>query len=273
MRFGYSALNPGFTLKDFDVHSAAWNVQFLLSQNLVRTRKTNLSVWATLDVADISTDVLDVNLYKDRIRALRLGGQFDRSDDFRGNISATLTLSQGLDILGARKTGSLNLSRVQGHSDFTKLAATVSRLQPLSTDWEVYMAASGQYAWTPLLSSEQFGYGGQAFGRAYDPSEMTGDHGISAALELRYNGLSSWKDSVLQPFVFYDIGKVWNTGERSPDATPSGSSAGGGLKFFNNHGISGSLSVAVPLTRPASAPPSYSGGSGPRLLIQLASHF
>ena len=35
----------------------------------------------------------------DRIRALRLAGQFDRNDDLRGHISATLTLSQGLDIL------------------------------------------------------------------------------------------------------------------------------------------------------------------------------
>jgi hemolysin activation/secretion protein len=273
LRLGYSSLNPGFTLKDFNVQSAAWNIQFLFLQNLVRTRRTNVSVWATLDFADVSTDVLDVNLYKDRIRAVRPGVQFDRTDDLHGTTSASITLSQGLDILGARKTGSANLSRAQGHSDFTKLAATVSRLQDLDSDWQVYMAASGQYAWTPLLSSEQFGYGGQAFGRAYDPAEMTGDHGIGAALELRYTGLSPWQNSVFQPFVFYDIGKVWNAEDSSPDAAPSGASAGGGLRFFSDHRISGSLLAAIPLTRPASAPPSYSSGNGPRLLFQLSSHF
>jgi hemolysin activation/secretion protein len=273
LRLGYSALNPGFTLEKFDVQSAAWNTQFVLSQNLVRTRQTNVAAWVTLDFADVSTDVLGVNLYKDYIRALRPGIQFDRSDDLNGSTSATLTLSQGLDILGARKSGSPNLSRAQGHSDFTKVAATVSRVQNLGTDWQAYMAVSGQYAGSPLLSSEQFGYGGQAFGRGYDPSEMTGDHGVSAAMELRYNGLAPRKSTGFQPFVFYDLGKVWNTGDPSLDATVSGSSAGGGLKFINNHGISGSLSVAVPLTRPASTPPSYTGGSGPRILFQLASHF
>jgi len=272
-RLGYSTINPSYTLKELDVESEAWNIQFLFSQNLLRTRRTNISAWATLDVANGSTSILKTNLYRDRIRALRTGVQFDWNDDRAGSNSASVTLSKGLDILGASETGSENLSRAKGRSDFTKVAATLSRLQQLDPDWQVYAAVSGQYAAVPLLSSEQFGYGGQGFGRAYDPSEITGDNGVSAALEVRYNGIAPWQDMVFQPFAFYDIGKVWTLKDSNPDAIQSAASVGGGVKFYNHRWISGSLAAAVPLTRAPSAPPSYAGSSGARALIQLSSHF
>jgi hemolysin activation/secretion protein len=272
-RVGYSTINPGYTLKDLDVESEAWNIQFLFLQTLLRTRRSNVSAWATLDIANGSTTILKANLYRDRIRALRTGLQFDWNDNRSGSNSATLTLSKGLDILGASETGSLNLSRAKGHSDFTKVAASLSRLQQLGPDWQAYAATSGQYAAVPLLSSEQFGYGGQGFGRAYDPSEITGDNGVSATLEVRYNGITPWGETAFQPFAFYDIGKVWTLRDSNPEAIQSAASVGGGVKVYNNRWISGSLAAAFPLARPPSAPPSYAGSNGARVLFQLSSHF
>jgi hemolysin activation/secretion protein len=270
---GYSTLEPGFTLKQFDVESKSNNGGVTLSQSLVKSRKTTIGVSAEFDFSNVTTDFSGSNLYKDRIRALRLTGDFSHRDNWEGITTGAMTLSRGLDILGARETGSLNLSRADGHSDFTKIAGNLSRLQQAGDNWQVYANVAGQYSFVHLLSSEEFGYGGQAFGRAYDPSEITGDSGINAALELRYTGLPEWEHTIFQPFAFYDIGKVWK-----PDAGPaleklSGASAGGGLKFLYNENVSGYIACADPLTRPVATPQGYANGKSPRWLFQLSSRF
>jgi hemolysin activation/secretion protein len=270
---GYSTLAPGYTLEPFDVESDSVNGGITLAQNLKKTRKMSVNVSAAFDLSNIDTDFAGTNLYKDRIRALRLTGDFSRRDGSDGITTGALTLSQGLDIFGARETGSANLSRANGHSDFTKIAANLSRLQQIGDEWQLYGALAGQYAFDHLLSSEEFGYGGQAFGRGYDPSEITGDNGIAASAELRYTDIPEWENTIFQPFAFYDIGKVWK-----PDAGPgleaqSGSSAGAGVKFLYNQKVSGYITCAAPLTRPADAPPGYANGGSPRWLFQISSRF
>lgn len=270
-RIGYSSLVPGYTLDPLDVHSKSYNASLQIEQNVMRSREGGVTLSAGIDAANITTDLLDTTLYKDKIRALRVGSQFDWTDRFNGSNAGNLTLSQGLDFLGTRRTGSPDLSRADGHSDFTKLAATLTRTQQIGSIWQLYGAVSGQYAWTPLLSSEQFGYGGQAFGRAYDPSEITGNNGVATSLELRYIGLPEWNALFLQPFSFYDFGKVWQTGGAAENI--SGSSVGAGLKFLYNQHVSGYLAAAIPLTLPASAPPGYANGGSPRYLFQLSTRF
>lgn len=103
-----------------------------------------------------------------------------------------MTASQGTNGLGASAAGSLNLSRAEGRSDFTKITGTASRPRELGQGLEVTVMAAGHYAGSPILSSEELGYVGQAFGRAYGPSEILGDDGAASA-ELRYNGLPPWR--------------------------------------------------------------------------------
>ena len=129
---------------------------------------------------------------------------------------------------------------------------------------------SGQYASGPLFSAEEFGYGGQAFGRAYDPSEITGDHGIAASLELRYLGFDPWEGITFAPYTFYDIGKVWNEDVGGVDE--SGSSAGLGMRLSHSSGLSDNLGPAWPLCREISAP-IYGNGKNPRVLFQLSYTF
>jgi hemolysin activation/secretion protein len=52
-----------------------------------------------------------------------------------------------------------------------KLTATYNRLQSLAGDVSGSLTLSGQKASQSLYSSEEFGYGGMAVGRAYDTSE------------------------------------------------------------------------------------------------------
>ncbi len=90
-------------------------------------------------------------------------------------------LSQGLDVLGASSEGRPNPSREGGRTDFTKLQLDAQRVQDLgwiTPNLERYLAATGQTSFgQPLLSPEQFGVGGNTFGRDYDPSEIAGDSG------------------------------------------------------------------------------------------------
>ena len=60
-------------------------------------------------------------------------------------------------------------------------------------------ALSGQWASGPLYSSEEFGYGGKNFGRAYDQSELTGDHGVAASVEVDYAGWSAGRPMAFTP--------------------------------------------------------------------------
>ena len=107
-----------------------------------------------------------------------------------------------------------------------------------------------QYSPNPLLVPEEIGYGGALFGQAYNPSEIIGDSGLMGSVTLRYD-LPQFVPNLtlLQPFAFYDIGKVWaNSTWQQEGYSISGASAGMGLNFGITKTWQGSLTFAYPLT-------------------------
>ena len=124
----------------------------------------------------------------------------------------------------------------------------------------------GQLASAPLYSSEEFDYGGTEFGRAYDPAEIVGDYVFAFGLELNYLGIERYKDFKLNPYIFYDIGKVYNLD--TGGINESAASTGFGLKFLYNENISFDLGMAWPLTRPADNP-LHGNGKNPRFTFNL----
>lgn len=258
---------PGYTLSQDEIVSDSDTIRGEVSQAIVHSRDMQLSVTTGLEHKNISTNLPETRLSLDRLTVATGSVHFTNMDNWEGANKIDATLRQGLDILGVRPTGSLDLSRGQGRSDFTSVNATVSRLQTLEGPWQINLSANGQYAWSPLLASEQFGFGGQSFGRAYDPSEITGDDGLAGSAELRYNAIE-WADYNVNiiPFTFYDVGRVWNL-DRSGVIT-SGASAGGGFVITSATGIQITLTSAKPLTRPQDNPLTGNGKS-PRWLFQL----
>ncbi|MHA1601082.1 MAG: ShlB/FhaC/HecB family hemolysin secretion/activation protein, partial [Alphaproteobacteria bacterium] len=109
-----------------------------------------------------------------------------------------------------------------------------------------------QFSPDSLLSAEEFALGGSEFGRAYDFSELTGDDGLAASIELRY-GKTVNADllKAFQFYGFYDFGAVWND-----DAPGNGrdtlASAGGGVRLTLPRSVFTTLEVAKPLTRAVS---------------------
>jgi hemolysin activation/secretion protein len=265
--------HPGFTLKPLRISSAVVGTSATLIHPLVRQRAENLQASVGLIATDLRTDLFagTLALLNDRIRALQVAGLYDFVDSHDGINLFGLSLSHGLDVLGARTSGSPNLSRASGRSDFTKLVGDAQRVQSLGGDWSLLLAVTGQYGFTSLLASEQINLGGVHYLRAYDTSELAGDSGIAGKLELQYGErrAGTWFTNY-QLYGYYDIGRVWN---RQPAAgehpAASATALGAGLRFTVTEGISGVLELAKPLTRPIAT----EGDKDPRVFFGLVARF
>ena len=216
-----------------------------------RARVGNLSVRGTFSYFNGQTDFEGIELTDDRIRAVRLGLAWDAIDAWRGVNLADVELSQGLKGLGASPYGSPLASRTGGRPDFTKVTLYAARLQSLAPRWSVLAAVNAQYAFNELLAPEEFAYGGEQFGRAYDVAEIVGDSGVAFKIDLRYTVPTTWPIArEVMPYVFYGIGAVYQRGAPSDEvAWSSAANIGAGVRVTGEKGFSGYLEAAAPLTK------------------------
>jgi hemolysin activation/secretion protein len=268
----YAKAIPGFTLAPLEIESTSTFLSASLNYQWVRQRQENLSLKLGIDSRNSDSDLLGAPFTRDRIRALRLSANYDSADNRGGYNVVSLKLSQGIDGLGSSKKGEINLSRAQATPDFTKAELSVTRLQGGTNDWSLLMSASAQAASGPLFSAEEFGYGGQTFGRAYDASELTGDHGVAGSMEVRYGGWTDWQPLSVALYAFYDVGIVWND-DVGQVKRESGGSVGFGLRAATDSGLKGNIGLAWPLTRDISTPIYGEKTTGPRIIIQLNQDF
>ena len=258
---------PGSSLSNFELRSGYTELGLGLQYQPIRQYLENLTFGLRFDGKNTNGDIFkNTALTRDRIRALRSSVQYDVSDGLEGYNYIQFGLDRGVDIMGASQAGDANLSRSEAKPDFTVGTFSYTRFQALPRQWMLTAQGHGQYASKPLYSAEEFGYGGQSFGRAYDPSEIVGDHGLAGMLELRYQGFDAWNDLKFAPYGFYDIGKVWNEDAGSEDG--SGSSAGLGVYINHTSGLSSNLGIAFPLTRSVDNP-LYGNGKSPRITVQM----
>lgn len=250
--YSHSNTEPGYTLNRFDVNGKSDFASIAIEHPFLRSREHSLYGHAQFDARDVqSRNILEATR-EDRIRALRVGGRYEFIDSLFSaavsNISAQV--SKGLDVLGASSKGDIRLSRPSGDPKFLKINAEAQRLQRLTSNVNLQLSARGQLANNALLASEEFGVGGINSGRGYDPSEITGDDGISGSVEVQWNEpypVNYLED--YQLFGFYDIGKVWNVDGATPDDDDSLASAGFGVRADLPSNVKAGMSLAIPLTR------------------------
>ena len=284
-KFSFSASRsdsePASTLHTdiLDTETKALTLFAKLNHPIVRSRTENLFIDTTLIYRNSTVDQFSLpsetrltSSYDDRIRAIRAGISYDVEDGWEGRDFARFELSQGLPVFRASESGRLaNTSRPGGLSHFTKATLDASRQQNLDSVTPGLGFLTGLSAeWSfnkPLLASEQFGVGGATFGRAYDPSEITGDYGVAVRAELEYGmdtvALGLGEQTRLQPYSFYDFGLVRDVNPvvlNEAERQRSIASAGFGVRFgWANH-FATDLQVAKPLTRVVGA---YSDSSDP----------
>ena len=267
----FSDSKPGSALKDFEVAGESKTFTLKITHPFIRSRAENLTGSLSYTHRNSSTDILGTLDSEDRLRIVNLGLSYDFVDEYRGVNLVSFNLSKGFDIFDSTKTGSENLTRETGHSDFTKLSGQVLRLQQLAPSWMLLGAFSWQYSFEKLLASEEFGVGGAQFGRAYDSSEITGDQGMAFKLELQkaFQPKKKYLRDV-QAYTFFDYGAVWN---RIPISTGSTvqdlNSLGLGIRFNVTDMISGYLEWDKPLNQEVSA----EGNKDGRFFFSLSARF
>lgn len=235
-----------------DVRTRSASGQLNASYAALRSRTRNLYLRAALTWLDGRTEISGLPLTNDKVRSVRLGMSFDLTDRWLGVNSAELDLVQGLNVAGATRSDAVDSSRVGASPTFRKLTVYAARLQSVVPQVDLLAAVSAQYAREKLFPSEQFGFGGGTFGRAYEASELLGDSGAALKLELRYAGSTAspvWRAYTV--YGFYELGKVWRRDPINQPARDSAADAGLGVRFNLLTHLSGYVEAAKPLTRDA----------------------
>ena len=244
---------PGFDLEQFDVEGHSSFGEIKIVHPITRTRNYNWFADLAFDWRDVDSKNNVEPTRKDRIRAVRLGTDFEFLDTIfkAGVTSISLSLSRGLEVMGSSEKGDPNLSREFGDPEFTKLEAEFKRLQRLTDKWNLSATIKGQMTNNALLSSEEFGVGGLNIGRGFDSSEIVGDEGIAGKVELQWR--TPYELEVFdnyQLYGFYDIGRVWNDDATTNDLKrESLASAGIGFDGTISEKVKVGAIIAVPLTR------------------------
>lgn len=238
----------GFT-SDLPIKGRSTGIQIESSYPYIRSRRKNLTFSARLKVLDTRSNFSGVPIFLDRIRSLRGIVVFDYLDNNRGLNLFALEVSQGLDALGASASPP---SRAFGDLGFTKINVDASRLAAFDKGFSVLISSRGQYGFEHLLSAEEFGFGGSLYGRGYDPSEITGDSGISGKVEIRADkdfSVPAFEQMHAQFFAFADGGIIWNYRIGALGQLPHDDafSIGGGMRFILNKYINGDIEYGKPL--------------------------
>lgn len=265
--------NPGHNLIELDMRSRSLSLGSAISYPVIRSRNENLSVNVGFTYKNSRSDSFNSKLSEDRLRVGKIGATYDFADSFQGVNIFDVAVHQGIDFLNSTESGTPLLTRAKGRSNFTKVTAMVSRNQQLPNKFSLNASASGQYSATQLLSSEEFGYGGSQYGRGYDSSEITGDHGIATALELRYTDSPEIPNlQYYQLYGFWDFGATYDISPVNQDRERMGSSAGLGVRFGITDYFTGSVELAKPITRSV-ASKIGSAGNDPRVFFNLTAKY
>jgi hemolysin activation/secretion protein len=272
--------NPLFVLTPLKISGLTNNYYFLFTYPMIRTRDKNLSLRVGLDYLDSPTTFLDdsLPLYTDHLRNLDLGLSYNFADKWLGVNLVMADIRQGLPIFGYSSNFNPNTaetSRPGGRGKYTKVLLNLTRLQAIKGPFSLYGAAKGQWGFNPLLSSEQFTFGGSIIGRGYDSAEILGDKGVSGSLELRYDrpvGYFGVND--LQFYIFYDGGIVWNyLFVGNVPIKQSATSTGIGMRFYMTKFISGNFMWTKPLTKQVASKEVVGEGWRPRVFFSVITTF
>ncbi|HBR68284.1 MAG TPA: ShlB/FhaC/HecB family hemolysin secretion/activation protein [Rhodospirillaceae bacterium] len=267
---------PGHSLAEFDVEGRSNFASVKVTHPVIRSRTTNLYANLGFDARNVNSKNNIEDTRRDRIRAIRAGGRVEILDTLLGLLgvginTANVEVSRGVDILGASDKGENNLTRPQGDPTFTKVEGGLQRLQRLTSNVNLLLAGRGQYSANKLLSSEEFGIGGINSVRAYDPSEIIGEHGIEGKAEVQWNepypveGIENY-----QLFTFFDAGRIWDEDSTTNDLErESVTSAGFGVRADITTQTQAGAAVAFPLNRDVEA----NDDQDPRFYVNLSRKF
>ncbi len=271
--YSYSRTRPGLELADLDTKGEAQSVRLELSYPFIRSRDLNLTGTLGLYGANITSENSAVQpLYKDKIRNGYIQVFVNGLDNLGGSNSALLTFYQSFPGLGSFDSDDSGLSRANADDDYRSFNFELTRWQPLAGNFSLLMGAAGQTSFDDdLLASEEWGIGSGFFGRAFDPSEISGEKGLAGMAEVQWNSpyQATWMSST-QFYGFYEAGAVSQTtplpGEPKTEKLMS---VGIGFRTVIQERVSVDLFLAKPFKKDVTA----SGNRDPRIFFSVSSSF
>ncbi|MEA3004380.1 MAG: hypothetical protein QOH81_3168 [Sphingomonadales bacterium] len=175
----------------------------VLSHPLIRSYRRNLTLSLSLDGLDSRNAAFGSLISSERTRAVRAAaGYSETSRDGRRALSAGLTASRGLDLLGARVPAAIGTAR------FTKLNLRLGLDQSIGRRATLRLRASGQWTRDPLPAAERFSVGGAEFGRAFETGLINADRGYAGSAELAWRPLAAGRFASSEIYGFADRAAV-----------------------------------------------------------------
>lgn len=251
---GAGRVRPGTPLAALGYAGDTWVAGIGATYPVIRSRSLNLSVTGQFDLFESEVDVspagVSQRLSRDAVRTLRFGADGSVRDTLLGFAPAAavttagVRLSQGIEALGATRSGDPLAGRAGSDFGFTKLSGEIVRNQPLFAPlpgWVLgaQVLLAGQWTNDVLPLSEKFYLGGARLGRGFYSGQLTGDKGFGAALELQLTTAFALDRPALigggatqlatQFYLFRDQGWTWENRAEDPDRRLE--SWGGGVRI------------------------------------------
>ncbi|MFG6415157.1 ShlB/FhaC/HecB family hemolysin secretion/activation protein [Roseateles sp. DC23W] len=204
-----SALHYGYDLNAVRYAGNASTLGGTLNYPVQRSAERNLSLQGTLERKRFKNRVAGIELSRKHIDLLTLGFNLDRLDDWAGGgvwIASGQLAAGRLDLGGnAADLASDQLAGgPQRNGGFAKVSGTLTRMQRLSAQQTLTVAASGQIASKNLDSSEKLQVSGPYAVRAYSVSEPSVDTGVLLTADWKYKFSDTWAVT-----VFHDQAMGW----------------------------------------------------------------
>ncbi|MBL8329746.1 MAG: ShlB/FhaC/HecB family hemolysin secretion/activation protein [Rubrivivax sp.] len=194
-----------------------------LSHPLLRLPQGSLNASLMAEQRSFVNDSTAGVLSDKSARTLSLSFSGDRSDNWAGGgvTTGSFTMTTGsLDLSGEPADALADAAGPRRAGAYAKLGWQLARLQRLAPDTTLWLQAYGQQSDNNLDSSERISLGGPSGVRAYPLSEVSGDSGTVATVEVRHRFSDAW-----QLAAFVDHGRV------RQDARPWGASSSQSLSL------------------------------------------
>ncbi len=262
----FAATRAGGALHDLKLKGRSYDATISITHPLIRSR--DRSLWAKLELRRmrVKQSLLGDPFERDRLTVLT--GALNGSQKLAGGtLRAELAVTGGLPFSSETRASDALKSRLDGSGRFVLASLNGDWIRDIGHGWSVKLAAAGQLASRPLLSSMEIDLGGSQFGRAYDSSEYSGDQGVMGSIELRYDAKRFSRGFIrrIQLYGFVDGGSVTNL--RDGEGGGSLTSAGGGIRLGKSW-VNTELEVAMPV-----ADQGVSRRRSPRVSFRVIPHF
>jgi hemolysin activation/secretion protein len=177
--------------------------KFLTSKLSIPFENKNLN----LGFSYLSNQAIIQNLYKSNDKIFSINAGLDTYFRLLNlNHIVEINLTKGLDVLNADTD---SLSRPDADYNFLKTELSYqTKYKPYEDrDRNILFAFNSQYAFEPLLASEEFSVGGSQFGKGYKTGQIVGDSGAALSITALSDAVKFLSyGSSLQFYSFADVG-------------------------------------------------------------------